>query len=255
MKRILRIQSLFFAILVMMLMSIPWQAKAAEFDGDVLADLDLTDEQITALSEIVDEFNQTQMDIMAGLETSIAALENEITREGRMASKTAAKKSARNFNKHVKDISDQTGKLLRTRVAYLLKAKNILTPEQRRKILANLDFEIPMPEDMIYFDDLDVLDIGLDLTADQEKKILKYKSEKAIKDVNTELAIEYKMIDLVEELSKDNASSEKIDQLVMDMVASGVALLDNYVDTFLKIKDVFTVEQKRELVQLVMMAQ
>ncbi len=254
MKRGFQIQRLFFTVLVMGAMLVPCQADAVNAYDDMLPGFNLTEKQIAALSGIADEFNQKQMDIMAGMEISIASLQNEIMREGRMVSEKAAKKSARNFNKHVKDISDQAGEMLKTRVSYLLKAKNILTPEQRRILLANLDFNLPMPQDLIYFDDLDVLDLGLDLTADQEKKILKYRSEKAIKDVNTGLEIEYKMIDLVEELSKENASTEKIDQLVMEMVAHGVVLLDNFVDTFLKIKDVFTIEQKRELVQLVMMA-
>ena len=111
------------------------------------------------------------MDMLAGIELSMARLRNELMREGRLETEAAARKSAKKFNSLFKEISNQTGELLKTRVAYLLKAKNILTKEQRLKLLANLEFEIDIPQGTGYFSELNVLDAELDLTPEQEKKI------------------------------------------------------------------------------------
>lgn len=49
------------------------------------------------------------------------------------------------------------GQLLKTRVEYLLKAKDILTEEQKKLlILSLLEFEIEVPDDLTYYLEFDL---------------------------------------------------------------------------------------------------
>ena len=93
--------------------------------------LDLTDEQLEQLEAIRHETENEAIRLRAEIEIK----ENELRRE---FTKDETDKAA--VNKLVKDISQLSEKMMRLRVDSLLKTKEILTPEQFRKLGFALEF-------------------------------------------------------------------------------------------------------------------
>ncbi len=181
-------------------------------------------------------------------------LEHDLNKEDRFDTKSKARTSARNVNKLVKNISSLHGDLLKLRVEYLLKAKDVFTDEQKAMLIGHLlDFDMDMPDDFFYYVELDLPSMGLDLTKDQVKKLLKYRADMDIKDIKLELDMDYKLLDLQDEILAVERNPQKINTIIMTIVDLGTKLIDNQVNHFLKSKDVLTVEQKKELLHMMLM--
>ena len=137
---------------------------------------------------------------------------------------------------------------------YLLKAKDVFTDEQKAMLIGHLlDFDMDMPDNFFYYVELDHPSMGLDLTKGQIKKLLKYRAYMDIKDIKLELDIDYKLLDLQDEILAVERNPEKINTIIMAIVDLGTKLIDNQVNQFLKSKDVLTVEQKKELLHIMVM--
>lgn len=137
---------------------------------------------------------------------------------------------------------------------YLLKAKDVFTDEQKAMLIGHLlDFDMDMPDNFFYYVELDLPSMGLDLTKGQIKKLLKYRAYMDIKDIKLELDIDYKLLDLQDEILAVERNPEKINTIIMAIVDLGTKLIDNQVNQFLKSKDVLTVEQKKELLHIMVM--
>ena len=145
-------------------------------------------------------------------------LEHDLNKEDRFDTKSKARTSARNVNKLVKNISSLHGDLLKLRVEYLLKAKDVFTDEQKAMLIGHL------------------LDFDMD-----------------IKDIKLELDMDYMLLDLQDEILAVERNPEKINTIIMTIVDLGTKLIDNQVNHFLKSKDVLTVEQKKELLHIMLM--
>jgi Spy/CpxP family protein refolding chaperone len=251
----LPIRSYVLTVFVAVLLACSSLAFATERAGGMaIGDLNLTEEQIVALGELINEFGESQFEIVMQIESKFAELKREIRKEGRFDTKSKEKKTVRKANKLVKEIISLEGQLLKKRVEYLLKAKNVLNEEQKMKMISALEFEDGFYEDELpEIFELDLLIIPLDLTKEQIKKILRYKTDMKIKALKIDLKILYQILDLQTEINKVEVDPKSIDKLILKITDLGTKLLENRVNGFLKSKDVLTVPQKKMLIQTFMM--
>ncbi|MEA3435846.1 MAG: hypothetical protein U9R43_05225, partial [Thermodesulfobacteriota bacterium] len=153
-------------VFVAVLLAFSSLAFAAERRGGMtIGDLNLTEEQLVALGGLINEFGESQFEIVMQIESKFAELKREIRKEGRFDTKTKEKKSVRKANKLTKEIISLEGQLLKKRVEYLLKAKNVLNEEQKMKMISALEFEDDFFENELpEIIELEFLIIPLDLT-------------------------------------------------------------------------------------------
>jgi Spy/CpxP family protein refolding chaperone len=231
-------------------------AFAGQSSRSPMGNLNLTQEQLHALRGVIQEYNATQFEILTGIEQKFLELEHELKREGRFETKGKERRSVKKANKLVKDIGSSYGQLLKTTVEYVLKAKDVLTEEQKEKLIAGLlDFELEVPDDLTHDYMAFILpESGLDLSNEQIKKILRYRTDMQVRELKLDLNIDYKILDLETELAKEVVDSGKVNNIIMDIADLWARLIDNTVDHFLKAKDVLTVEQKEKLLHLLLMA-
>ncbi|MBW1842159.1 MAG: hypothetical protein JRI75_10270 [Deltaproteobacteria bacterium] len=206
------------------------------------------------MGTFVEEFNAKALDIATKIDTNFQELEQELKKKDRFDTRMKAWNGAQNSNKLVKNISSLYGDLLKLRVEYLLKSKDILTERQKAVLLgAMMDFDMDMPGDFSEYMGLDFTDMGLDLTKDQVKKILKYRADMEINDIKLDLEMDYKLLDLQDEINSMVRDTKKINKIIMDITNIGVKIMNNRVNQTLKAKDVLTVEQKKEVLHMLMM--
>jgi hypothetical protein len=112
-------------VFVAVLLTCSSSAFAAQRTGGItVGDLKLTEEQLVALGGVIDEFSELQFEIVTKIESNFSELKREIRKEGRFDTKTKEKDTVRKVNSLVKEIISLEGQLLKTRVEYLLEAKN-----------------------------------------------------------------------------------------------------------------------------------
>ncbi len=218
------------------------------------SNLKLTDKQITALQGVFGEYTNKNLELQAQIERKFADLRLELRRKDRFENRFKEFDSVYKANTLVKEISKLYGETLKTRVKYLLMAKDVLSQEQRERLFARLlEFDFDMPDEIfvIVEGDLFSLDIGLEI--DQVKKILRYRADMEKKVIDIDYKIDMQLIDLQVEMFKDKRDSEKINKIVLTITDLGTELMDNRVVHFLKAKDVLTVPQKKALLHILMM--
>jgi hypothetical protein len=226
--------------------------KAGE--ADLVSNMNLTKEQIVKLGTLIDDFSTKALDITSKIDNKYLELEHDLQREDRFDTKSKARTSARNVNKLVKNISSLYGDLLKLRVEYLLKAKDVFTDVQKAMLIEHLlDFDMDMPDNFSYYLEFDIPSMGLDLSKDQVKKLLKYRADMDIMDIKLELDMNNKFLDLQDEILAVERQPQKINTIIMTIADLSTKLIDNQVNYILKSKDVLTVEQKRELLHMMMM--
>ena len=246
-------QRMLISVLVAMLLILGVTSTQA---ADAMAPkLDLTREQISKLGTLIEEFSTKALDIALKIDNKLLELKQELKKEDRFDTKAKARAGARRSNRLVKDISSLYGDLLKMRVEYLLKAKDVFTDEQKAELLAALlDFDMDLPDDFSHYLEADLPSMGLDLTKKQNKMLLKYQADMNIKDIKLELEMAYKLLDLEEEIQAEKRDPQKVNKIIMGIVDIGTKIIENRIDHILWAKDVLTVEQKKELLHMMMMS-
>jgi len=242
-------------VFVAVLLAFSSSAFAAERRGGMtIGDLNLTEEQLVSLGELINEFGDSEFEIEMQIESKFAELKQEIRKEGRFDTKIKEKMTVRKANNLAKKIISLEGQLLKKRVEYLLKAKNILNEKQKMKMISALEFEDDFFEDELpEIMELEFLIIPLGLTKDQIKKILRYRTDMKVKALKIDLQILYQILDLQTEINKVETDPKSIDKIILKITDLGTKLLENRVNGFLKSKDVLTVPQRKMLIQTFMM--
>jgi hypothetical protein len=238
-------------VAVILILGVPLTQTA---DAGKVPKLDLTREQISKLGTLIEEFSTKALDIAVKIDNKLMELKQDLKKEDRFDTKAKARAASRNVNKLVKDIASLYGDLLKTRVEYLLKAKDAFSDEQKAQLLAALlDFDMDLPDDFSHYLEVDLPSLGLDLTKQQNKLLLKYRAEMDIKDIKLELEMDYKLLDLEEEIQAEKRDPQKVNKIIMRIVNLGTKIIENRIDHILWAKDVLTVEQKKELLHMMMM--
>ena len=216
--------------------------------------LNLTPDQIKALETVENDLSEKQFNITSDIERTLLELKLEFQREDRFATDAKVAESARRTNKLIKKLTALYGDMLKLEVAYVLKAKDVLTREQRRQMIESLDFDMEAPGGWMQNQRIEVLAMALELSDDQLKQILGYRTQVQKKEAKIEQKIESLLQDLEDELSKDAVDDKKVNKIILSLTDLGVDLLSNRVEHRLKAKDVLTVAQKKKLFHALFMA-
>ncbi len=216
--------------------------------------LSLTDKQVTALQGVFEEYTAENLVLLVEIEKKFTDLKFELRKKDRFESKFKEINSVYKANTLVKEISKLHGEVLKTRVTYLLKAKDVFTQEQRARLFARvLDYEFEMPDEIFTIVEENLISLDIGLTLDQIKKILLYRADMDKKAIDINYKKDLQLIELQLELFKDRRDSEKMNRLLLTITDLGTQLMDNRVVHFLKAKDVLTVAQKKKLLHSVSM--
>jgi Spy/CpxP family protein refolding chaperone len=222
-------------------------------DDKLISSLNLTKDQIGKIEEIIEEFSDKAHDIESKFDQAYLKLGQELKREDRFATESKARAGARNFNNLIRAASSLHGDLLKLKVAYLFKIKNVFTEEQKEMLFkAILDFETEVPDNFSFYLSMDVTSLSIGLTTDQLKRLIQYKAERNIKNIELEMEIDQRLVDLRSEIDREQRDPQKIDKIIMDIVDLIVQSMENHVNHVLKSKDVLTLEQKKELLHMMM---
>jgi len=229
-------------------------ASTAAGNTGPVPNMNLTKEQINKLDSLIKELNAKQLEIVSKIDEKFLVIGQELKREDRFDTPFKAQAGSRNFNELVQNISVLYGDLLKLRVKYILKAKDILNDRQKSRLIsALLDFDIDTPDDFSYYLKLDLPSLMLDLTKDQIKKLLKYGVDMDIRDLKLELEMNYKLLDLQDEMKATDQNPEKVNNIVLVITDIGAKRIDNRVNYILNAKDVLTSDQKKQLLQMILM--
>jgi len=253
-EELMRSRKTIFIAAVAALALIFGATTATAGNTDIVSDLDLTKEQITKLGKIVESFSAKKFDLEAKIDQQRMALAQELKKADRWDSETKNKASSKIVNRHIKKLASLGGDLIKLKVAYFLKAKDVFTDDQRMVILGALtEYEIDLPNEFSYYLELNLPEIDLDLTNQQIKKLLKFRTDMEIRHIRYELDLAYKTLDLKAELLSPKRDPKKVNRLITAMVDTGTKIIDNKVAHILRAKDVLNLEQKMALFHMMLM--
>ncbi|GAB6097769.1 hypothetical protein JCM14469_40230 [Desulfatiferula olefinivorans] len=249
MKKPLKLISLTMLFVAMALGTAMGQTK------DVMEDLiDFSPEQITALAGVAEEQSVKLQTIINKIEEASDQLFIEAVKdEGPEVPKTL-RKDPKKIDKLIRELASLVGDILKTKTEYLLKAKGVLTPEQRKKLIADLDYQVDFfnGESPFLFRLDDLAEI-LDLSTDQIKSAIKLRTDMMVKELKMKMDIAFQLVDIKEILDSDERQPGDIDDKVMKIADIGAKVLMNKIDYILKSRSVLTGPQKQELHQLVLL--
>lgn len=210
----------------------------------------LSEQQEVKLLEAAQGFAQ-QATVFEGLmQNKLTELALELQREGRLDSKEAAAKASANVNSIMTDLGKLYGEFIKTKVQYVLKAKNVLTDEQKLYLLSQLNPSDSLPYEEIDFLQPEIFDLPLNLSIEQEKKLIALESELMIKEIELERDVELVLLDLRPVLMAGMPQPEVVDPLILKLADLAAQSINNRVGYFLQAKDVLTLDQKRLLTHM-----
>jgi len=211
---------------------------------------ELTPEQQGELTAIGLEFSQKGALIESMIQGKMTELALELKREGRLDNQAAADESAKRTNTILKDLSGLYGQFIKTKVEFVLAAKNVLTMEQKLHLLSQLKPQETLPFESVEYMQPDIFDLPLNLSLDQRKQLVSLEAALLVEEVELDRDVDLTLLDLEAVLLSGEASPATVDPLVMDLATLAAKEIDNRVDYFLKAKDVLTLDQKRLLVYM-----
>lgn len=211
---------------------------------------ELSPEQTAKLKEVDQGFSQQAMVFEGLVKNKLTELAAELQREGRLDTEEAGKEAAAKVNAIMKDLSGLYGDYIKTKVEYVLKAKNTLTDEQKILLLSELEPSASLPYETVIYLQPDTFDLPMNLSLDQKKKLVTLEADLMKKEIKLERDIELIMLDLESILLSGEPQPEKVDPLVMGLADLAAQAIDNRINFFLKAKDTLTLEQKRELAKI-----
>ncbi|SCX98368.1 hypothetical protein [Desulfoluna spongiiphila] len=227
---------------------------AAESELLPLDSFNLTPEQMELIEDTIEEYIIKKHEMMTEIEAKFSELTTVLRQEEQVTTSRQEKKTARNVNRLVTDISKLYGKMIRTKVEYILKVKNVLTEDQRFRLVHSLEFEDHYSDrafpSQVRLDDL--IDL-LGLTDKQVKEIIRNRTQMMVNELKIERDIQIKVIDLGAELINEEVNSDKVDKILLDITDLGTKLIDNKVKYKLKSKDVLTTPQKKQLLHMILL--
>jgi Spy/CpxP family protein refolding chaperone len=208
---------------------------------------ELSTEQQSELTGIGIQYAQKASLFEGMMEGKLTELELELTREGRLDTEEAADAAAKQVNTILKDMGGLYGEFIKSRVAFLLEAKNVLTEEQKLYLLQQLEPEALMDYEEVEFLQPEIFDLPINLSMDQRRKLVRLEADLTIKEVKVERDVELVLLDLEAIFLADAIDPAKVDKQVMKLADLAADAINNRVDFFIESKDVLTLEQKRML--------
>jgi len=211
---------------------------------------ELSQDQQGELMAIGAGFAQKGAQLEGAISGRLTELAMELQREGRLASEEAAAESSKRVNAILKDVGGLYGEFIKTKVEFVLAAKNVLTLEQKLHLLSQLNPQAALPYETIEYMQPDIFDLPINLSLDQRKQLVVLEAALMVREIELERDVELVLLDLEAVLLSAEARPETVDPLVMNLAKLAAQEVDNRVDFFLKAKDILTLNQKRLLVYL-----
>lgn len=211
---------------------------------------EISSEQESQLTAIGLEYDQRGTQLEGQLQSKLSELALELMREGRLDSEKVAKASAKRTNAILKDVGGLYGELIQTEVEYMLKAKNVLTLEQKLELLSQMEPEVVMHYGESEFLQPDIFDLPLNLDVKQRKKLINLEANLLIKEIKLERDIELTLLKLETELLAETIDPSRVDKQVMGLAKLAAKAIENRVEFILDAKDSLTLDQKRQLADL-----
>ncbi len=208
---------------------------------------DLNQEQQGELLGIGIQYAQKASVFEGMVQGKLIELSMELNREGRLDSEPTADESAKKANAILKEIGGLYGEFVKSRVAFMLEAKNVLTMEQKLHVLENLEPSALMDYEEIDFLQPDIFDLPINLSLDQRKKLIGLEADLIIEEVKLERDIEWVLLELETIFMGESIEPSKVDKQVMKLAGLASDAIENRVDYFIGAKDVLTLDQKRLL--------
>ena len=192
-------------------------------------------------------FAQRGAQLEGAISGRLTELAMELQREGRLDSQEAAAESSKRVNAILKDVGGLYGEFIKTKVEFLLAAKNVLTLEQKLHLLSQLNPQEALPYETIEYMQPDIFDLPINLNLDQRKQLVGLEAALMVKEIELERDVELVLLDLEAALLSGECSPKLVDPLVRGLANLAAKEVDNRVNYFLKAKDVLTLDQKRLL--------
>ena len=208
---------------------------------------DLSREQANKLVAVGQGFAQQATVFEGMLQNKCSELAIELQREGRLENEESAAVAAQTVNAIMTEMGKLYGEFIKAKVQSVLAAKNVLPDEQKVYLLSQLTLSESLAHDEIEFLQPEIFELPLNLSVEQEKKLVVIEADLLIKEVEIERDIELTLLDLQSILLSGVAKPEKVDPLVMNLAELAARSVNNRVAFFLAAKDELNLDQKRLL--------
>jgi len=221
-------------------------------------DLELTEKQVEKLQPISEEFTNKQSVVHKRIQTIEEDMSENLRKQDRFASETLHRIRISRFNMLLRSLGEAHGELLKIKVSFLVKARNVLKKEQMALLIESVfDFV----EELADFEDDDILGIDLtdpdwdiDLTVKQERSLIDYYAHRDIQRIRLLLAFEHQLLDLEELILKGNRISAASDDRISELGNIAARIVDNEVQAFITTKDILSIPQKKEMLMKIILA-
>ena len=210
----------------------------------------LSETQQGELLRIGVQYTQKAAMFESMMQGKLTGLALELQREGRLDSQDSADEASERVNTILKDLSGLYGEYIKTKVEFLLKAKNVLTVEQKLLLLSSISPQKTLPYESLEYMQPDIFDLPINLNHGQRKQLIVLEADLMINEVKLERDVELILLDLENVLIGEGISPANVDPLVMKLAGLAAQAIDNRVNYFVKAKDVLTLDQKRLLMYL-----
>ncbi len=244
-----------FMILIVLLASCSISyATTGQAADDVNELIDFSPEQIASLSEAMVSHSEKMEAIIENLESTFEELSIELLKDEGPDVPKNQRKNQKKIDKLIKQISSLTGEVLKAKADYFLKAKDVLTPEQREMLISDLEYRIDFFDSQSPFlFKLDDLSEILELNTDQIKSIIKLRTTMLTKELKLKKDAAFQVLDIKDALNSTEKEPAGIDANVMKIADIGAQFLNNKVNYVLKARNVLTEPQKQELRHLTLL--
>jgi len=221
-------------------------------------DLKLTESQVKKLTPVSEDYTRKQSIVKKRIEKIEDDMVENLRKEDRFSSETLHRIRISRFNMLLKSLGNVHGELLKVRVGFLVKARNILTKEQMKLLMHTILDSI---EDVVEFDDDEILGIDLtdpdwdiDLTISQERTLIDYYAHRDIQRIRLILALEHQLLDIEELILSGARISAAADDRITEIGEIAARVVDNEVQAFIVTKDILTIPQKKEMLMKILLS-
>lgn len=214
------------------------------------ASAQLNDAQSAELLKASQGFAQEVTIIEGLMENKLTELALELKREGRLATEDAAKQASKKSSAILSDLGKLYGEYIRAKVHFVIEAKNVLSNEQKMLLMSQMQPGDAAQYDSISFLQPEVFDLPLNLSLEQEKKLISLESELMKKEIEIETEAELILLDLRPILLGGVPQPEKVDPMIIKLAELAAEGVNNRVAYFNEAKDVLTLDQKRLLAHM-----
>ncbi|MEA2069456.1 MAG: hypothetical protein U9P12_09675, partial [Verrucomicrobiota bacterium] len=192
----------------------------------------LSEAQQGELLQIGVQYSQKAAMFESMMQGKITGLALELQREGRLDSQDSADEASQRVNTILKDLSGLYGEYIKIKVEFLLKAKNILTVEQKLLLLSSISPQETLPYETLGYMQPDIFDLPINLDHGQRKQLIALEADLMINEVKLERDVELTLLNLEGVIMGEGVSPAKVDPLVMKLAGLATQAVDNRVDYF-----------------------